>query len=147
METNANIKQKNCVYCGRFFKPDQRVGDRQKICKEKECQTRRKKESQKKWVDANAGYFEGRYTYVREWRRRNPDYQRRWREKRREIQDEIPSGNPVKTLRLVIPEKWLQGEIQDEITLVRHCGCGVFIAGGVVQDTRRDCLSYSPPVA
>jgi len=50
-------------------------------------------------------------------------------------------------LRLVIPEKWLQGEIQDEITLVRHCGCGVFIAGDVVQDTRRDCLSYSPPVA
>ena len=92
------------------------------------------------WVEANPGYFQGRYGYVREWRKRNPDYQRRWREKRREIQDEIPPENPVKTMRLVIPEKWLAVEIQDEIRLVRHCECGVFIAGGGVQDTRRDCF-------
>ncbi len=140
METNANIKQKRCVYCRRFFKPDRRVGTRQKSCKERECQKRRKGESQKRWVEANPGYFQGRYAYVREWRKRNPDYQRRWRVKRREIQDEIPHENPVKTVRLVIPEKWLHGEIQDEIRLVRHCECGVFIAGGVVQDTRRDCF-------
>ncbi len=78
METNANIKQKRCVYCGRFFKPDRRVRARQKSCKERECQKRRKGENQKMWVEANPGYFQGRYAYVRE-----------WRAKRCEIQDEI----------------------------------------------------------
>lgn len=100
----------------------------------------RKGESQKMWVEANPGYFRGRYAYVREWRGRNPDYQTKWRERRREIQDEIPHENPVKTVRLVIPEILLSGEIQDEIKLVRHCECGVFVAGEVVQDTRRDCF-------
>src|SRR3990172_11155236 len=55
METSENIKQKRCVYCRRFFRPDRRVGARQKSCKEKECQKRRKAESQKRWVESNAG--------------------------------------------------------------------------------------------
>ncbi|MEK6560211.1 MAG: hypothetical protein AABZ07_00630 [Nitrospirota bacterium] len=141
MDTSVNIKQKRCVYCKRFFRPDSRVGARQKSCKEKECQKKRKAESQKMWVESNAGYFQGRYAYVREWRMRNPDYQRQWRATRRdEIQDEMPLENPVKTVRLAIPERWLSGEIQDEIRLVRHCECGVFVAGGLLQDTRQDCL-------
>ena len=141
METSVNIEQKRCIYCRRFFKPDRRVRARQKSCKEKECQKKRKGESQKRWVESNAGYFQGRYAYVREWRKRNPDYQRLWRATRRdEIQDEIPLENPVRTVRLVIPEIWFAGEIQDEIRLVRHCECGVFVADALVQDTRRDCL-------
>ena len=55
MDTSVNIKQKRCVYCRRFFRPDRRVGARQKSCKEKECQKRRKAESQKRWVESNAG--------------------------------------------------------------------------------------------
>ena len=141
METSVNIEQKRCIYCRRFFKPDCRVRARQKSCKEKECQKKRKGESKKRGVERNAGYFQGRYAYVREWRKRNPDYQRLWRATRRdEIQDEIPLENPVRTVRLVIPEIWFAGEIQDEIRLVRHCECGVFVAGGLLQDTRRDCL-------
>ena len=140
MKTSINIKQR-CVYCRRFFRPDSRVVARQKSCKEKECQKRRKVESQKRWVESNAGYFQGRYAYVRSWRMKNPDYQRRWRATRRdEIQDEIPPESPVKSVRLLIPEMWLAGEIQDEIRLVRHCECGVFVAGTLLQDTRRDCL-------
>jgi len=30
---------------------------------------------------------------------------------------------------LVIPEKMLKNEIQDEIRLVRQCGCGFYVAG------------------
>ena len=141
MKTNTNIKWKRCIYCRQSFKPDPRVGDRQKSCKERRCQKRRKGESQKRWVEDNPGYFQGRYAYVREWRKRNPDYQRLWRATRRdEIQDEMPPENPVITIRLVMPEIWPVGEIQDEIRLVRHCECGVFVAGGLLQDTRRDCL-------
>src|SRR3990172_9892670 len=134
METSINIKEKRCVYCRRFFKPDRRLGARQKSCKEKGCQKRRKAESQKRWLESNAGYFHGRYAYVREWRNRNPDYQRRWRATRRdEIQDEIPPENPVKTVRLVIPEIWFAGEIQDEIRLVRNGKAGVFIPVGLLK--------------
>lgn len=145
MEAKSKYQQKRCVCCGRYFVPDRRVGDRQKCCKNKKCRRKRKKESQRRWVEANPGYFKGRYDYVKEWRERNPDYQRRWRAMRRgEIQDEMPSKKPVVTLRLVVPGKWFKGEIQDEIRFVRQCGCGFFVSGEGVQDTRRDS-QLAPP--
>jgi len=41
---------------------------------------------------------------------------------------------------LMIPERMLKNEIQDEIRLVRQCGCGFYVAGGEngVRDTRFD---------
>ncbi len=134
-------EQKRCICCGRYFKPDSRVGKRQKACKDKTCQTTRKMGNQKTWLESNQGYFQGRYAYVKQWRKDNPDYQRRWRAKRREIQDEIPLSNPIRTIRLVIPAKWFKGEIQDEIRLKRQCGCGFFVTGAGMQDTRSDCRS------
>lgn len=136
----TKVQQKRCVYCGRFFRPDYRVKDRQKSCKSKQCQARRKKESQRRWLEKNPGYFRGRYPNTKEWRERNPDYQRRWRAKRREIQDEISPEKQVKTIRLVVPGEWFKGEIQDEIRFVRQCGCGFFVTGRGVQDTRRHCF-------
>lgn len=132
------VQQRRCLYCGRYFKPDSRVGERQKCCKDKVCQARRKKESQRRWLEANHGYFKGRYEYVKQWRKEHPDYQRRWRAKRREIQDEISPSKPILIIRLAIPAKLLKGEIQDEIRLVRQCGCGFFVAGQGMQDTRLD---------
>ncbi len=145
MESRSKYQQKRCVYCGRYFVPDRRVGDRQKSCKKLECRRKRKKESQRRWVEANPGYFEGRYEYLKEWRQQNPDYQRRWRAGRRaEIQDEMPPPKPLLTLRLVVPVRWFKGEIQDEIRFVRQCGCGFFVSGDRMQDTRRDSHP-SPP--
>jgi hypothetical protein len=37
---------------------------------------------------------------------------------------------------LVIPDKILKSEIQDEIRLVRQCGCGFYVAG--VETALRD---------
>jgi hypothetical protein len=139
MEDKTKEQQKRCVYCGRYFKPDKRVGERQKACKDRECQARRKKDSQRRWLESNPGYFKGRYDFVKQWRKEHPDYQRRWRAKRREIQDEIPSVKPIRTIRLVIPAEWFKGEIQDEIRLKRQCSCGFFVAGVGMQDTRSDC--------
>lgn len=140
MEDNE-AGQKRCGYCGKYFRPDYRVGERQKACKDRLCQTRRKKEAQKRWLEANPGYFNGRYEYVKQWRKEHPDYQRRWRAKRREIQDETSPSKPILIIRLAIPAKLLKGEIQDEIRLVRQCGCGFFVAGGGMQDTRLDCVT------
>lgn len=132
-------QQKRCVYCGRYFKPDKRVGERQKACKDRECQAKRKKDGQRKWLETDPAYFGGRYDYVKQWRKNHPDYQRRWRAKRREIQDEIPPAKPIRIIRLVIPAEWFKGEIQDEIRLKRQCGCGFFVTGGGRRDTRSDC--------
>jgi len=136
---STNEKQKRCIYCGRYFRADKRVGARQKACKDPDCQARRKKDAQQRWLQSNPGYFRGRYDTVKQWRKEHPDYQRRWRAKRREIKDEIPPSKPIRTIRLVIPAVWFKGEIQDEIRLKRQCGCGFFVAGGEMQDTRSDC--------
>jgi hypothetical protein len=132
-------RQKNCKYCGRFFTPDYRVWDRQVSCARKICRAKRKKDSQAKWVKANPDYFHGRYENTKEWREQHPDYQKQWRaEKRSEIQDKIPHSTPVKSVRIVVPVKWLKDEIQDEIILARRCRCGFYVTGRGVQDTRRD---------
>jgi len=135
----AKEQQKRCKYCGRYFIPDIRVGAKQKSCKDKACQRKRKKESQSRWLESNPGYFAGRYDCVKQWRKEHPDYQRQWRAKKREIQDEISPSKPIRTIRLVIPAEWFKGEIQDEIRLKRQCGCGFFVAGGGMRDTRSDC--------
>src|SRR4030043_2141939 len=132
-------QQKRCVYCGRYFRPDKRIGDRQKVCKDKACQARRKKDSQRRWLESNPGYFKGRYDFVKQWRVEHPDYQRRWRAKRREIQDEIRPAKPIRTIRLVIPAEWFKGEIQDEIRLKRQGGGGFFFTGGGGRVTRTVC--------
>jgi hypothetical protein len=132
---NKKFTQKRCIYCGGFFKPDPRAGDRQKTCKKIECRKKRKQYAQKIWNDANPDYFKGRYENTREYRRKHPDYQREYRARRKkeaEIQDKIPLKKPLKTIRLAIPLEWLKNEIQDEICLVKQCGCGVFVAGGGV---------------
>ena len=126
----TNRGQKRCVYCGRFYRPDPRARGTQKSCKSPKCRAKRKRESHKKWLKANPEYFKGRYSEVKEWRSNHPDYQRLWRKKTREIQDEIPPAEPVKTMVLVIPDGMLKNEIQDEIRLVRQCGCGFYVAGG-----------------
>jgi hypothetical protein len=90
------MAKKKCLYCGREFIADPRVGQRQKACSA-QCQKLRKKENNKAFSKSNPGYWHGRYEYVKEWRQKHPDYQRRWRQKRKQS---------------VLPN---QGEIQAEI--------------------------------
>ena len=115
---------KRCLFCGQFFIPDPRVGDRQKACHREPCQKKRKRVAQHRWCEHNPGYFQGRYPYVKQ-----------WREQRKlssggpgMIQDKIPLSKPCLRLILVIPGD-KDGMIQDEIRLRRQSRC-TFVADG-----------------
>lgn len=102
---------KKCEYCGRYFKPDKRVKDRQKACQRIECRKKRKNSSQKNWCKNNLEYFKERYWYVKEWRNR-----RGFKAVKKMIQDEIQSSKELTKLIL-----WIPGDksdmIQDKIVL------------------------------
>jgi hypothetical protein len=84
------------------------VGEKQKACRDASCRSKRKQQAQRKWSESNAGYFKGRYWYVKEWRLR----------KKKMIQDEMPARKPCVEYVLQIPEA-VSGMIQDEIILRR----------------------------
>lgn len=73
-------RKRRCPYCNAIYFPDPRIKDRQRACKEQECQRRRKRESQRRWVKRNPGYFRGRYPNTKEWLSTHPDYIKRYRE-------------------------------------------------------------------
>lgn len=81
-----------------------------------ECKKKRKQEAQKRWLEKNAGYFKGRYDYVKEWRRRKKEAL-----KADVIQDERPPSKPIRKYVLLIPDE-LTGMIQDKIVLQRLNG-------------------------
>lgn len=112
------MAKKRCHYCGRLFVNDPRVGDRQKACSF-ECQKLRKKENNKAFSRGNPGYWHGRYEYVKEWRQKNPYYQRQWRQKKKqsdlsnqgEIQAEIIRKAIDNIERNLMPLRKIQAEI------------------------------------
>lgn len=104
---------KHCQFCGRYFRPDPRVGARQKACRREACRKARKIRAQHRWTEHNPRYFRGRYPYVKKWRaaRKTPP--------RTMIQDEIAPKKPLYRMTFIIPGG-LRGEmIQDEIFLQR----------------------------
>ena len=78
------MAERRCHYYGRLFVPDPRVGNRQKACSNT-CQRLRKRENNRVFREKNPEYGRApeRYEYLKEWRRKHPDYQRRWRERRK----------------------------------------------------------------
>lgn len=123
---------KKCEFCGRFFVPDPRVGNRQRACSHPECKKARKRESQQKWAADNPGYFADRYPYVKEQRQKR---------RREALQDEIHSAKPYLKLVLVVPGRNLS-VIQDEIIL-RRVGKSTFAAPGVSRGMIQDAMARS----
>jgi len=64
---------KRCLFCGRYFKPDPRVGQNQKVCFRDCCKRARKQLAQNDWFRRNPDYFRGRYWYVKQWRQRRKE--------------------------------------------------------------------------
>ena len=68
----SESRKRPCTICRRWFRPDPRVGKRQRACRQPECQTARRRKAQA------------------DWRRRNPEYAIAWRLDRRKAQAEEP---------------------------------------------------------
>ena len=129
-----NSKWKKCAFCGRFFRPDSRVGDRQKSCKDLHCQQKRRWSQQRAWRAKNPDYFKGRYGYLKEWRMAHPDYQRaRRRQLRGEIQTQIPPVSPIKSMRIHLRVPMRFYEIQTQILTVTLAGEAFWIDGAPMQ--------------
>ena len=117
---------KKCLFCGRFFIPDPRVGDRQKACHREPCKKKRKTTAQRQWCENNPGYFQERYPYVKQWREQKKLSSGGTRSSM--IHDKIPLLEPSLRLILVIPG-CKDGMIQDEIRLRRQSR-RTFVADG-----------------
>ena len=118
---------KRCLYCGQFFIPDPRVGERQKACHRESCKRKRKSAAQRAWCGKNPGYFEGRYPYVKQWRQQKK-LASGGVHREMMIQDKIALSKPCQRLILVIPAD-KDGMIQDEIRLRRQSR-HTFVADG-----------------
>src|SRR5450432_4701774 len=81
------VRKKPCRICRRWFQPDARVGERQRVCGKPECQTARRQKTQA------------------DWRKRNPDYPIAWRLDQRAAQTP-----PPEPLRLPAPLNQLPWE-------------------------------------
>ena len=49
-------RKRPCTICRHWFRPDPRVGARQRACSKRECQAARRKKTQARWRAANRGY-------------------------------------------------------------------------------------------
>jgi hypothetical protein len=111
---------KRCKFCGRYFTPDKRVGDRQKACKRKECQRARKQLAQSNWVKKNPNYFKGRYEYIKEWRAKKKNEQKQQDKRENVIQDEISASKPLYKLIFLVPGGIAENMIQDVVIFKKH---------------------------
>ena len=57
---------KICLCCKEEFKPDPRIGDKQKVCQKLACKLYRKRIAQKRWRLKNPKYFKGRYSILKQ---------------------------------------------------------------------------------
>ena len=50
------LKKKKCTECGKKFRPDPRVGNRQRACSDQRCQRKRRQKTQASWRARNPSY-------------------------------------------------------------------------------------------
>lgn len=80
----ARHRRRKCRHCKDLFIPDPRNRKRQKYCSKPDCRYASKVAAQRKWRSGKgADYFRGLANIVRvqQWRRKNPDYSQRKRDK------------------------------------------------------------------
>ena len=98
-------RRRKCRCCGQLYHPDPRNRWHQKYCAAPACRQASKAASQQRWRASPKGrnYFHGSANPIRvqTWRKAHPGYWRRYRRKRRALQDHCatqvlvpPEDNP-----------------------------------------------------
>ena len=82
-------RKRPCTICRRWFRPDPRVGERQRACGKPDCQKARRQKTQA------------------DWRRRNPDYATAYRLQQRTVKTD-PAADP---LRMTTPLNQLPWDV------------------------------------
>lgn len=81
--TNAHFKNKQrqqCQGCKKKFIPDPHVGQRQKYCSEKKCQSKRLRLTKHVWLQKEENK-KFRKAQQSRWRKNHPDHLKQWRKK------------------------------------------------------------------
>lgn len=99
--------RRRCEFCGDLFRPDPRVGSRQRACSRIECKGRRAAEAKAAWRAENPDYFKGRGVKHKAYRERGsravepvrvvPAEQDSSARTGRDEQDEIVAQSPHQT--------------------------------------------------
>lgn len=108
-----------CPYCGRWFKPGEWKGGRQKTCGETACRARHKQALNRQWLERNPEDRKIRNKKVSDrrreqgygdsWRADNPDYAERNRGQTRERMRALRAGRKEAAEVLADPAKYLDG--------------------------------------
>ena len=72
-------RRRRCRFCGELFSPDPRLKGKHYACSAPECQSKRRKTNQTRWLARHPGYFSGRYLKTRAWLEAHPGYLKRYR--------------------------------------------------------------------
>lgn len=119
---------KVCLFCEEPFEPHSKVGSRQLACEKWDCKRQRVKRTKKLWSDKDPAC---NYSYVKKFRRNHPDYQKQWRQKRKQQRQAQANSSSVEAklgspafLRASPAESdgrslpWT-GEIRNQLTLTK----------------------------
>ena len=68
-----DARKRPCSICRRWFRPDPRVGSRQRACRSPDCQVARRKKKQREWRDRHPDYFIARRIQERGGQERTPE--------------------------------------------------------------------------
>jgi hypothetical protein len=61
----SSRRKRPCCFCRKWYRPDPRIGDRQRACRSRECQRRRRQQSQGRWRQAHPDYDIARHIHER----------------------------------------------------------------------------------
>lgn len=122
------MPNKICEVCQQLFRPDHRVGPRQRVCGKLECKQERKRRAQRDWLRRNPGYFKGRYPMLKIWLAEHPNYLKEYRIRRKDfgskeaffdIQDKLTynKNSLLTTLHGIVD---IQDEISSKMTMIKR---------------------------
>ena len=118
----AEARKRPCTICRRWFRPEPRVGQQQRACRNPQCQAKRRQRAQA------------------DWRRRNPDYGAAYRLQQRSTQ----TDPPAEPLRLPPPLNRLPWDVAKD-QFGRQGADFIGIMGSLIVRAAKDEFRPYPP--